>query len=43
MVKDEVIQKDRLLVIQESLTGFLLDEVVNPAGKHYYDRCKKLL
>jgi hypothetical protein len=20
-----------------------LDEVVNPAGKHYYDRCKKLL
>jgi hypothetical protein len=43
MVKDEVIQKDRLLVIQESLIGFLLNEVVNPIGKHYYDESKKLL
>jgi hypothetical protein len=37
MVKDEVIQKDRILVIEESLLGFLLDEVVNPARKHHYD------
>jgi hypothetical protein len=43
MVKDEVIQKDRLLVIQESLIGFLLNVVVNPIGKHYYDESKKLL
>jgi hypothetical protein len=41
MVKDEVIQKDRILVIEESLLGFLLDEVVNPARKHHYDGPKK--
>jgi hypothetical protein len=43
MVKEEVIQKDRLLAIQESLIGFLSDEMVNPEGKHYYDGSKKLL
>jgi hypothetical protein len=31
------IEKDRLLAIQEALMGFLMDEVVNPQGKHYYD------
>jgi hypothetical protein len=36
-------QKDRLLAIQENLIGFLLDEVLNPARKHYYDGYKKLL
>jgi hypothetical protein len=41
MVKDKVIQKDRLSAIQESLLGFLLEEVVNPAGKHHYDGSKK--
>jgi hypothetical protein len=30
MVKDEVIQKDRLSVIQESLLGFIPEEVVQP-------------
>jgi hypothetical protein len=30
MVKDEVIQKDRLSVIQESLLGFITEEVVQP-------------
>jgi hypothetical protein len=37
MVKDELIEKDRLLAVQEGLIGFLLDEVVDPAGKHHYD------
>jgi hypothetical protein len=32
-----LIEKDRLLAIQEALMGFLMDEVVNPEGKHYYD------
>jgi hypothetical protein len=27
----------RLLAIQEALMGFLMDEVVNPQGKRYYD------
>jgi hypothetical protein len=41
MVKDEIIQKDRLSAIQESLLGFIHEEVVMPAGKHYYDASKK--
>jgi hypothetical protein len=41
MVKDEVIQKDRLSMIQESLLGFLFEEVVNPEEKQHYDGSKK--
>jgi hypothetical protein len=41
VVKDEVIQKDHLSAIQESLLGFLFEEVVNPIGKHHYDGSKK--
>jgi hypothetical protein len=41
MVKDEVIQKDRLSAIQESLVGCIHEEVVMPIGKHHYDGSKK--
>jgi hypothetical protein len=41
MVKDKVIQKDRLSAIQESLLGFIHEEVVMPTGKHHYDESKK--
>jgi hypothetical protein len=41
MVKDEVIQKDRLSAIQESLLEFIHEEVVMPTGKHYYDSSNK--
>jgi hypothetical protein len=41
MVKDEIIQKDHLLAIQESLLGFIHEEVVMPTGKHHYDESKK--
>jgi hypothetical protein len=41
MVNDEVIQKDRLSVIQESLVGFIHEEVVLPIGKHHYHVSKK--
>jgi hypothetical protein len=41
MVKDEVIQKDRLSAIRESLLGFIHEEVVMPRGKYYYDASKK--
>jgi hypothetical protein len=40
-VKDEVIQKDLLSAIQESLLGFIHEEVVMPTGKHCYDASKK--
>jgi hypothetical protein len=35
--KDALIEKDHLLAIQEALVGFLMDEVINPQGKHHYD------
>ena len=38
MVRDTLILKDRLLAVQEGLVGFLMDEVINPKGKHHYDR-----
>ena len=37
MVKNELIEKERLLAVQQGLVGFLMDEVVNPAGKYHYD------
>jgi hypothetical protein len=41
MVKDEVIQKDHLSAIQESILGFIHEEMVMPKGKHHYDASKK--
>jgi hypothetical protein len=41
MVQDEVIQKDRLSSIQESLLGFIHEELVMSTGKHHYDASKK--
>jgi hypothetical protein len=35
--RDALIEKDRLLAIQDALVGFLMDEVVNPQGKDHYD------
>jgi hypothetical protein len=32
---------DRLSAIQESLLGFIHEEVVMPTGKYYYDASKK--
>jgi hypothetical protein len=39
MVKDEVIQK--YSAIQESLLGFIHEEVVMTIGKHHYEASKK--
>jgi hypothetical protein len=41
MVKDEVVQQDRLSAIQQSLLGLIHEEVVMPTGKHHYDASKK--
>jgi hypothetical protein len=40
MVKDEVTKNDRLSAIQESLLGFIHEEVAMPTGKHHYDASK---
>jgi hypothetical protein len=38
MKREALIEKDLLLAIQEALKGFLMDKVVDPKGKHFYDR-----
>ena len=37
-IRQSLIEKDHLLAVQEGLCGFLMDEVINPKGRHYYDR-----
>ena len=34
---DDLIQPERIKAIQESIRGFLLDEVINPNGEFYAD------
>ena len=34
---EDLIQTQRIKVIQESIRGFLLDEVINPNGEFYAD------
>ena len=36
-IREELLEKERLLTIQEALIGFLVDEVINPKGEFYYD------
>ena len=35
--QEQLIEEDRLLAVQEGLLGFLVDEVINPKGRFYYD------
>ena len=35
--KENLIEPERIRAIQESLCGFLLDEVINPNGEFYSD------
>jgi hypothetical protein len=37
VIKGTLIEKDRLSVVKEGLLGFLLEKVINLAGKHYYN------
>ena len=34
---DALIQPERIKAIQESICGFLLDEIINPSGEFYAD------
>ena len=36
-MKEDLIEPARIMAIQESLYGFLLDEVINPKGEFYSD------
>ena len=37
-MKEDLIEPARIRAIQESLRGFLLDEVINPKGEFYSDQ-----
>ena len=37
-MKEDLIEPARIRGIQESLYGFLLDEVINPKGEFYSDQ-----
>ena len=37
-MKENLIEPERISTIQESLCGFLLDEVINRKGKFYSDQ-----
>jgi hypothetical protein len=36
MIRDAIIEKDRLLAMQ-GLCGFIMDQVINPQGRNHYD------
>ena len=36
-MENDLIQPERIKAIQESICGFLLDEVINPNGEFYAD------
>ena len=36
-MKEELLETEKIRAIQEQLSGFLLDEVVNPAGEFHND------
>uniref|UniRef100_A0A0E0KHF4 Uncharacterized protein n=1 Tax=Oryza punctata TaxID=4537 RepID=A0A0E0KHF4_ORYPU len=35
--KDKVIRDDQIKAIQESLAGFINDQVINPEGAYHFD------
>uniref|UniRef100_A0A0E0LZE0 Uncharacterized protein n=1 Tax=Oryza punctata TaxID=4537 RepID=A0A0E0LZE0_ORYPU len=35
--KDKVIRDDQIKAIQESLAGFITDQVINPEGAYHFD------
>ena len=37
-MKEDLIKLERIRAIQESICGFLLDEVINPNGEFYSDQ-----
>ena len=37
-MKENLIEPERISAIQESLCGFLLDEVINPNGEFHSDQ-----
>ena len=37
-MKEDLIEPERIIAIQEALCGFLLDEVINPKGEFHSDQ-----
>ena len=36
-MRDKLIPKEKIMAIQEQLSGFIVEQVLDPKGKFYYD------
>ena len=36
-MRDKLIQEEKIMAIQEQLSGFIVEQVLDPKGKFYYD------
>ena len=36
-MRDELIPEEKIMVIQEQLSGFIVEQVLDPKGEFYYD------
>ena len=36
-MRDKLIPEEKIMAIQEQLSGFIVEQVLNPKGEFYYD------
>ena len=36
-MRDKLIQEEKIMAIQEQLSGFIVEQVLDPKGEFYYD------
>ena len=37
MLRDQLILEEKIMAIQEQLSGFIIEQVLDPKGEFYYD------
>ena len=40
-MRDKLIQEEKIMAIQEQLSGFIVEQVLDPKGEFYYDGLSK--
>ena len=41
-MRDKLIPEEKIMAIQEQLSGFIVEEVIDPKGEFYYDRLSNI-
>ena len=36
-MRDKLVPKEKIMAIQEQLSGFIVEQVIDPKGEFYYD------